>query len=61
MSQVDIEELLEPDHFPYDKYYVRFDCEKNALDSLRKSIEFMIKAEFDPQEVVDKVKKQIGN
>lgn len=48
MNQNEIEVLLKPDHFPYDKYYVRFDCEKNALDSLRRALEFMLKAESEP-------------
>lgn len=48
MNQNEIADLLKPDHFPYDKYYVRFDCEKNALDSLRRALEFMVKAESEP-------------
>ena len=48
MNQNEIEDLLKPDHFPYDKYNVRFDCEKNALDSLRRALEFMLKAESEP-------------
>ena len=50
MNETEINELLDTDDdYPYEKYYSRFNCEKNALDNLRRAIEFMVRAESVPE------------
>ena len=48
MQGNELDELFESEPSSTEKYYIRFDTEKNALDSLRRAVEFMVKAESEP-------------